>query len=253
MSNSNYYRPFEKPLQHLGIDDWRSRSNALCNLASVNRTNAFDLIQASRSVRNESQVQAHFNTINNTIRLENRLSLPFEFFLLTTVYAFSCNFLIYAGCFLCLFVCLYCSVQELDRWYAEIRLCLDRLLKEINSLRLEKSLTESALDALNVRLSVATECLSMRDTRMYGELTQDDANIELKRELSIVENSVKMLSDQCQRAWEQLNRLNDAKMKLNLELMHKNEARDCDNQQRFTNNACSNVTYKTDAMRNPRK
>lgn len=74
MSNSNYYRPFEKPLQHLGIDDWRSRTNQLCNLASAHRTNAFDLIQASRSVRNENRVQSHFNTTKNTIRLANRLS-----------------------------------------------------------------------------------------------------------------------------------------------------------------------------------
>lgn len=74
MSNSNYYRLFEKPLQHLGIDDWRSRTNHLCNLASVHRTNAFDLIQASRSVRNENHVQSQFNTTNNTIRLANRLS-----------------------------------------------------------------------------------------------------------------------------------------------------------------------------------
>ncbi|XP_031616458.1 tektin-2 [Contarinia nasturtii] len=215
MSNSNYYRPFEKPLQHLGIDDWRTRTNHLCNLASVHRTNALDLIQTSRSVRDENQVQAHFNTTNNTIRLANR-------------------------------------VQELDRWYAEIRLCLDHLLKEINLLRLEKSLTESTLDALSLRLSVATECLSMRDHRVHGELTQDDANVELKRELATVESSVKMLADQCQRAWEQLNRLNEVKMKLNLELMHKNEARDCDNQQRFTNEVCSNITFKTDPMRNPR-
>lgn len=74
MSNSNYYRPFEKPLQHLGIDDWRSRTNHLCNLASVHRTNAFDLIQASRNVRNENHVQAQFDTTNNAIRLANRLS-----------------------------------------------------------------------------------------------------------------------------------------------------------------------------------
>lgn len=73
MSNSNYYRPFEKPLQHLGIDDWRSRTNHLCNLASVHRTNAFDLIQASRSVRNENHVQSQFNTTINTIRLANQL------------------------------------------------------------------------------------------------------------------------------------------------------------------------------------
>lgn len=145
------------------------------------------------------------------------------------------------------------SVQELDRWYAEIRLCLDHLLQEMNSLRYEKSLMESALDALSIRLSVATECLSMRDNRLHGELTQDNANIELKNELATVECSVNMLSDHCQRAWEQLDRLKEVKMKLNLELMHKNEARDCDNQQQITNEMCSNVTHKTDPMRNPRK
>lgn len=144
-------------------------------------------------------------------------------------------------------------MQELDRWYAELRLCLDRLLKEINALRLQKTLTESALDALSIRLSVSTECLSMRDNRMHFELTQDDANVQLKQELAIVESSVKTLADQCQRAWEQLNRLNDVKMKLNLELMHKNEARDCDNQQRFMTELSSNVTFKTDPMRNPKK
>lgn len=165
-------------------------------------------------------------------------------------YSYFCFLIFHVHFFLNLSIC---SVQELDRWYAEIRLCLDRLLKEINSLRLQKSLTESVLDALSVRLSVATECLSMRDNRMYGELTQDDANVQLKQELANVESSIKTLADQCQRAWEQLNRLNDVKMKLNLELMHKNEARDCDNQQRFITELSSNITFKTDPTRNPKK
>lgn len=109
------------------------------------------------------------------------------------------------------------------------------------------------MDAINVPLTVVTECLSMRDGRMCGELTQDDANTELKHELRIVEYSAKMLSDQCQSAWEQLNRFNEVKAKLNLDLMHKNEARTCDNQQRMINEISSNVTFKTDAMRNPKK
>lgn len=141
----------------------------------------------------------------------------------------------------------------MNRWYLEIRLCLDHLLKETNSLRYEKCLTESALDALSIRLSVSSECLSMRDSRLHGELTQDDANVELKNELATVECSVNMLSDHCQRAWEQLNRLNEIKMKLNLELVHKDEAKDCDNQQWIKNELSSNVTHKTDPMRNPRK
>lgn len=118
---------------------------------------------------------------------------------------------------------------------------------------MEKNFTENDLDALNVPLQVVTESLSMRDGRVCGELTQDDANGELKRELHLVECNAKMLSDQCQNAWDQLNRLTEIKAKLNIELMHKNEARTCDNQQRMINEVSSNVTFKTDAMRNPRK
>lgn len=132
-------------------------------------------------------------------------------------------------------------------------MCLDRLLKEENLLRLEKSLTESDLDALNIPLSIVTECISMRDSRVSGELTLDTANVELKRELSIVENSIKLLSDQCQRAWEQLNRLSEIKSKLKAELLHKSEARNVDDQQHMINKDSTNVTFKTDAMRNPKK
>lgn len=71
-TNNNYYQPFEKPLQHLGIDDWYSRTDQLCNLANVRRTNAYDVRQSSRNLRNESQVQSYFNTVNNNARLANR-------------------------------------------------------------------------------------------------------------------------------------------------------------------------------------
>lgn len=144
-------------------------------------------------------------------------------------------------------------MQELDRWCTELRLCLNRLHKEINFLCIEKRFTENELDALNVPLSVLTECLSMRDGRMLGELTADEATDELKRELLIVENNGKLLRDQCQKAWEQLNRLNEIKVKLNVELLHKDEARNCDNQQRMLGENFANISFKTDPMRNPKK
>lgn len=130
---------------------------------------------------------------------------------------------------------------------------MDRIVREINSLRAEKNATESDLDALDVPLTVVTECLSQRDARVVGELTQDDAVTELKRELKMIESNKKMLIDQCQMAWERLNRLVEIKNKLHTELVNKEEARTCDYQQRMLTDHSAGVTFKTDPMRNPKK
>lgn len=144
-------------------------------------------------------------------------------------------------------------VSELNRWLEEMRICMDRIVKEINCLRTEKSATESDLDALDGPLTIVTECLTQRDLRVIGELTQDDAVTELKRELKMIESNKKMLIDQCQMAWDRLNRLVEIKNKLSTELINKDEARTCDHQQRMLNDNSAGVTFKTDPMRNPKK
>lgn len=71
-ATNNYYQVVEKPIQHLGLDDWFSRTNQLCNVADVRRKDAFDVRQSSRCVRNESSVQTHWETVHNNSRLSNR-------------------------------------------------------------------------------------------------------------------------------------------------------------------------------------
>lgn len=144
-------------------------------------------------------------------------------------------------------------MAELDSWHEVMRICMDRLIKEINTLREEKNITESDLDALQLPLTVVTECLTMRDGRLHGELTHDDANVELLKELSVVENNQRMLRDECHTAWQRLNSLTDVKCKIDVDLMHKTEAKECDVQQLKINRNCSKITYKTDPMRNPKK
>lgn len=134
-----------------------------------------------------------------------------------------------------------------------MRICMDRIVKEIQCLRSEKSKTETDLDALDGPLTIVTECLTQRDSRVIGELTQDDAVTELKRELKMIESNKKMLIDQCQMAWERLNRLVEIKNKLSTELINKEEARSCDYQQRMLTDHSAGVTFKTDPMRNPKK
>lgn len=73
-ATNNLYQVFEKPIQHLGLDDWFSRTNQLCNVADVRRTDAFDVRQSSRCIRNESAVQTHWETVHNNSRLTNRFA-----------------------------------------------------------------------------------------------------------------------------------------------------------------------------------
>lgn len=130
---------------------------------------------------------------------------------------------------------------------------LNRVEREMNLLKEEKASTERELDFLVIPLKVVAECLSMRDCRLGSEITYDEADEELKKELCIVENNQKVLKDQCHAAWEKINRLNELKFKLNMEIDNKREAEIIDNTQMKLNKYCANITYKPDPLRIPKK
>lgn len=116
----------------------------------------------------------------------------------------------------------------------------------------EKSITEKELESMATPLLVVSECLTMRDSRLGAELTYDDADTELKNELCIIENNQKLLRDQCQSAWEKLNRLEDVRFKLNLEITNKKEAENIDMAQLELNKFSANITFKPDPTRIPK-
>lgn len=141
----------------------------------------------------------------------------------------------------------------MGRWRETMASCMSRVEKEMALLRDEKSSTERELDAMQTPLSVVAECLTMRDCRLGSELTYDDADTELKKELCVIENNQKLLRDQCQAAWEKLNRLEEVKFKLSLEIDNKKEAQEIDVGQLNINKSCANITFKTDPLRTPKK
>lgn len=207
---------FEKPLQHLGLGDWHSRVSQLRNVADTRRDEAFNLRQAACTLRNEARIQTAWDTYHNNSRLSDR-------------------------------------VAEVDRWRETIQACYDRIVKEIGQLREEKASTERELEALITPLTVVSECLTMRDCRLGSELTYDDGDTELKKELSVVENNQRMLRDQCQAAWEKLNKLEEVRFKLELDLTDKKEAEEIDMSQLELDKHCANITFKTNPTRVPRK
>lgn len=76
-------------------------------------------------------------------------------------------------------------------------LCFERIQKELKALSEEKSCTESCLESMVTPLLVVSECLTQRDARLDQELTFDDADVELQKELCIVESNKRLLRDQC--------------------------------------------------------
>lgn len=51
------------------------------------------------------------------------------------------------------------------------------------------------MELLNYPLQVTAECISMRDSRRGTELTYDEADTELKKELCVIENIKQSLTD----------------------------------------------------------
>ncbi|XP_055597832.1 tektin-2-like [Uranotaenia lowii] len=215
MSSERAVATCEKPLQHLSLPDWHARMIQLKSVAYCKRAEAFELRHSARNLRNETRIQTFWDTYHNNDKLSDR-------------------------------------VAELDRWRETMRLLLKRVNDEICALKEQKSHTERDLDALIMPLTVVTDAISMRDCRLGSELTYDDGDTELKNELCIVESNQRLLRDQSQGAWEQLNRLQEVKFKLELDLTDKDEAQAIDQNQLGVNEHCSNVTLKTEPLRVPR-
>lgn len=65
---------------------------------------------------------------------------------------------------------------------------MQKLITEICLLNDEKTNTEKDIENVTQPLRIASECISMRDCRREAELTYDEADIELKKELRMIAN-----------------------------------------------------------------
>lgn len=59
--------------------------------------------------------------------------------------------------------------------------------------------------------------------------------------------------DRCQASWEKLNRLQEVRFKLTLEIDNKEESVEIDKDQLTLDKNCANTSFKLDALRTPKK
>lgn len=135
-------------------------------------------------------------------------------------------------------------VLELARWKDVLEDLLQKLLTEIRLLSDEKANTDKDIENIAHPLRIVSECISMRDRRREAELTYDEADIELKKELLLIANIHEALTKRTQAAWEKLNRLEALKFKLSLDIEDKNETIKIDTGNLELDRTCANISYK---------
>ncbi|XP_053607019.1 tektin-B1-like [Plodia interpunctella] len=205
---------FEKPLPRLSVLDWTRNIQRLQEEARLRRFENYELRQRANQLRNETAVTTRWDTYVNNELLRDR-------------------------------------IHEIQSWREKQRFTRECVRDEIRALKEEKNATELHLEYLQVPLMVSSQCLSNRDQRVPPELTRDQLGEELNKELHIIENSKRTLTDVCHMAWEKIKELNNVFCRLEREIQNKNDALELEYHVKELDRNCTGISYKLDPTRIP--
>ncbi|XP_013172105.1 PREDICTED: tektin-B1-like [Papilio xuthus] len=205
---------FEKPHPKVTVLDWTRNIQRLQNEARVRRFESYELRQRANQLRNETSVTTHWDNYMNNEMLRDR-------------------------------------IFEVQSWREKQRFTRECVRDEIRVLREEKNSTELLLEYLQVPLMVVSQCFSNRDQRVPPELTTDQLGEELRKELHIIENSKRVLTDVCHMGWEKIKELQNVFCRLDREIQNKDETLQLEYNVKDLNRECSNISYQLDPTRIP--
>uniref|UniRef100_A0A8C5UBT3 Tektin n=1 Tax=Malurus cyaneus samueli TaxID=2593467 RepID=A0A8C5UBT3_9PASS len=112
-----------------------------------------------------------------------------------------------------------------------------------------KEAAENALQAKNLWLDVAIECLTFRESRRDIDVVRDPVEEELVKEVKTIEKVKKELQQRVDEAFKQLCLLKEARQELSLDHRHKVEALELDRQCLAFNVNSGNISFKVNPTR----
>ncbi|XP_037869777.2 tektin-2-like [Bombyx mori] len=205
---------FEKTHPRLTVLDWTRNIQKLQNEARHRRFESYELRQRANQLRNETCITTRWDTYVNDELLRDR-------------------------------------IFEVQSWREKQRFTRDCVRDEIRALKEEKHATELHLESLQVPLMIVSQCLSNRDQRVPPELTRDQLEEELKKELHIIENSKRVLKDVCNMGWEKIKDLTNVLCRLEREIRNKDETLDLEYHVKDLTRDSSDISFKLDPTRIP--
>eukprot|EP00112_Aurelia_sp_Birch-Aquarium-sp1_P006557 Seg1721.4 transcript_id=Seg1721.4/GoldUCD/mRNA.D3Y31 product=Tektin-1 protein_id=Seg1721.4/GoldUCD/D3Y31 len=132
--------------------------------------------------------------------------------------------------------------SELDRLHGETD-------DEINTLLHYKDRLERALDATQLPLQVAKQCLANREERVAIDLVHDDVEIQLLKEVEVIEGVQSLLKKTLDQSIEQIRLLRSAKYYLGKDITDKFSALTIDNTCADLQNDSPGIYYAPKAVK----
>lgn len=203
-----------KPSPRFRLPDWQTNSYLLSTNAERQRDASHQIRQEARVLRNETNNQTIWDEHDNRTRLAER-------------------------------------INTVNRWKEMLDKCLTDLDAEIDALAQMKESAEQNLQAKNLPLDVAIECLTLRESRRDIDVVKDPVEEELHKEVEVIEATKKALQQKISQAFEKLFLLQEARQQLNSDHRGKMETLDIDRGCLSLNLKSPNISLKINPTRVP--
>ncbi|XP_023614291.1 tektin-2 [Myotis lucifugus] len=203
-----------KPSQRFQLQDWHTNSYLLSTNAERQRDASHQIRQEARILRNETNNQTIWDEHDNRTRLEER-------------------------------------VDTVNRWKEMLDKCLTDLDAEIDALTQMKESAEKNLQAKNLPLDVAIQCLTLRDSRRDIDVVRDPVEEELHKEVEVIDATRKALQQKISQTFEKLCLLQEIRQQLNSDHRGKMETLDIDRGCLSLNLKSPNISLKINPARVP--
>lgn len=203
-----------KPANRFAVPDWHTNSALISTNAERQRSASHDIRQDARNLRNETNNKTEWDEQDNRTRLADR-------------------------------------IDDVDKWKLVLDKCLTELDAEIDALNQIKDEAERALQAKNVPLDVAVECLTLRESRRDIDLVMDPVEDELRKEVEVIEGARRALQQKISEAFEQLCLLQESRQQMNWDHRCKTETLDIDRTCLSLSKNSPNISLKLDPRRVP--
>ncbi|NWH60788.1 TEKT2 protein, partial [Geococcyx californianus] len=204
-----------KPGQRFSLPDWHTNSNLISADAEHQHSASHQVRQEARALRNETNNQAKWDEHNNRTRLADRIT-------------------------------------SVNRWKETLDKCLADIDAEITALTKVKDTAERALQAKNLSLDVAIECLTFRESRRAIDVVRDNVEEELHKEVKLIEKTKRELQRRVSEAFEQLCLLEEARQQLSHDHQCKVEALEIDRTCLSLDVNSPNISFKVNPTRVPK-
>lgn len=140
-------------------------------------------------------------------------------------------------------------ITDINFWKSELDQKQEETEDEISTMLRFKARVEKALADTELPLMIAQQCLANREKRMKVDLVHDNVEMQLQKEVEVIEGVQALLQRTLEQATEQIRLLRSAKYYLDKDRKDKFQAHGIDNKCASLENTSAGLHFAKDAVK----